>query len=234
MIALALLLAADLGSTVKSIKQDGPVALSEEAQREIVSLLPASRKGEQCPEPAKVSPEAQGLKDRGDGTLLVVAVASCKGGRLFAISPGSPIRIARLADLSEGETLRSIKALSLAGGRRESDLALELSATHTTTELRLFARRDTGFGFSDSGTLREYAAVRECSQGGEEGSGWNSYLRSEKDRLAVLRIDGSCGSGPWQASCVLYRAERDQLSKSGVCALPQKLEAKSLKASGWK
>jgi hypothetical protein len=234
MIALALLLAADLAGTLKSVKQDGPVALPEETQKEIVSMLPAPRKGEECPEPSKVLPEAQALKDRGDGALLVVSVVSCKGGRLFAFAPGAPIRIARLGDVSEAETLRSLKALSLGGVRRESDLAIELSAPPTTTELRLFASRATGFGFSDSGTLRDYAAVRECAAGNAEGSGWSSYIRSEKDRLAVLRIDGSCGGGPWQASCVLYRAERDALSRNGVCSLPAKLDAKSLKASGWK
>jgi hypothetical protein len=231
---IALLLALDLAGTLKTVKQDGPVALPEQAQQEVVSMLPAPRKGEECPEPAKVSPEAQGLKDRGDGALLVVSVVSCKGGRLFAFSPGAPVRVARLADVAETETLHSLKSLSLRGGKREGDLAIELSATHTVTELRLFARRDPGFGFSDSGTLRDFAALRECAAGNEEGSGWSSYVRSEKDRLAVLRVDGSCGGGPWQASCVLYRAEQDALGRAGVCALPAKLDAKSLKAAGWK
>ena len=197
-------------------------------------MLPAPRKGEECPEPAKVSPDAQGLKDRGDGPLLIVSVSTCKGGRLYAFAPGAPLRIARLADVTEAETLRSVRALSIRGGKRESDFAVELTATPTTTELRLFASRGTGFGFADSGTLREYAAVRECTAGGEEGSGWTSHIRSEKDRLAVLRIDASCGGGPWQASCMLYRAEQDTLSHAGVCLLPPKLDAKSLKTSGWK
>jgi hypothetical protein len=234
MSALALLLAADLAGTIRSVRQDGPVAFPDGAQQEVISMLPAPRKGEECPEPARVSPDAQGLRDRGDGPLLIVSVSTCKGGRLFAFAPGAPLRIARLADVTEGETLRSVRALSIRGGKRENDFALEVSATPTSTELRLFARRDTGFGFSDSGTLREYAAMRECSAGGEEGSGWVSYVRSEKDRLAVLRIDGSCGGGPWQASCVLYRAEQDALSRSGVCLLPGKLDPRSLKASGWK
>ena len=115
MIALALLLAADLAGTIRSIKQDGPVAFPDEAQQEVISMMPAPRKGEECPEPAKVSPDAQGLKDRGDGPLLVVSVNTCKGGRLYAFSPGSPLRIARLADVTESETLHSVRALASPG-----------------------------------------------------------------------------------------------------------------------
>ena len=249
MIALALLLAAEaaasasasatpgtaLAAALKAVKQDGAMALSGAAQEDVVALLPSSKKGEECPDAAKVSGDAHALKDRGGGALLVVEIATCKGARVFALANGAPPRIARLLDLGENEPLHSVRALAIAGGKRENDLAVELMATATVSELRFFSRGDSGFGFRAAGALRDFSAVRECaSGGGEDGGGWASYVRPIQDHLAVLRIDGSCGGAPWQASCLLYRVDQGQLSRGGVCTLPPKLEAKALRASGWK
>jgi hypothetical protein len=243
MIALALLLAAEaagaqpgaaLQAALRSVRQDGAVTLSEGAQSDLVALLPPARKGEECPEPAKVATEAAGLKDRGDGAVIVAEVTSCKGGRVFALSTGQPFRVARLLDAGQAEEVRGLKAISLGGGKRENDLALELLATPTTSELRLFSRSPAGFSFADAGTLKEFNALRECATGGEEGSGWSSWVRTEQDHLAVLRVDGTCSGGAWQASCLLYRFDQGTLARSGTCNLPPRLDPKSLKASGWK
>jgi hypothetical protein len=141
--------------------------------------------------------------------------------------------VARLLD-SQAEEVRGVKALTLGGGKRENDLALELLSTPTTSELRLFRHGASGFAFSESGALKEYSALRECGSSSEEGSGWTSWLRTEQDRLAVLRVDGTCSGGVWQALCVLYRFEQGALVRNGHCNLPPKLDAKALRAGGWK
>jgi hypothetical protein len=243
MIALALLLAAEafaasqpgaaLQAALKSVKQDGKVTLSEAAQADVVALLPPARKGEECAEAAKVAAEADGLRDRGDGAILVAEVTTCKGGRVFALSTGQPPRVARLLD-SQSEEVRGVKALSFGGGKRENDLALEMLTSPTTSELRLFRHGESGFGYRDAGTLKEFNALRECGSSNDEGSGWNSWLRTERDRLAVLRTDGTCSGGVWQAICVLYRFDQGELARNGHCNLPPKLDAKALRAGGWK
>jgi hypothetical protein len=240
MIALALLLAAEaaapgaaLQAALKAVRQDGKVNLSEAAQAEVAALLPAPRRGEECPEPAKVATEADALKDRGDGAILVAEVTTCRGGRVLALSTGQPPRVARLLD-SQTEEVRGVKALSLGGGKRENDLALELLTSPTTSELRLFRHGDSGFGFTDAGSLKEFNALRECAQGNEEGSGWVSWLRTEGDRLAVLRVDGTCSGGAWQALCTLYKFDQGEMARAGHCNLPAKLDTKALKSSGWK
>ena len=236
MMLIALLLAADataLQATLKSVKADGKLALSEATQNDVISLLPPARKGEECAEKAKVSGEADALKDRGDGALVVAEVTTCKGGRVFALSTGQPPRVARLLD-SQTEEVHAVKALSLGGGKRENDLGLELLVTPTTSEMLLFHHSESGFGFTLAGTLKDFNTLRECATGGEDSSGWTSWVRSEQDHLAVLRIDGTCSGGAWQASCVLYRFDQGALARSGTCNLPSKLEAKALKASGWK
>jgi hypothetical protein len=243
MIALALLLAADaaapvpyaaLQAALKAVKQDGPAQLAAEAQADIVSLLPPARKGEECPDAAQVATQAEGLKDRGDGAMLIAEVTTCKGGRVFAVSTGSPPRMARLLDYQQADSVRSAKALRLGGGNREQDLGVELLDSPTLSEVRLFIRSPSGFSFAAAGTLKDFNALRECASGSDESSGWNSLLRSEKEQLAVLRIDASCAGSAWQASCALYRFDQGQLARGGVCALPLKMDPKSLKVAGWK
>jgi hypothetical protein len=200
-------------------------------------MLPPARKGEECPEPAQVPAQSHGLKDRGDGAVLVAQLTSCKGARIYAFASGLPTRVARLVDTSEtseAESIRSVKALNLTGSKREEDLALELFTAAASTELRLFTRRDTGFAFGEVGALREFASIRECAAGSEEGSGHASTVKTEKGGLEVLRIDARCGGAPWQASCSFWRLERDSLARSGVCSLPQRLDAKALRAAGWR
>lgn len=243
MIALALLLAAGaaappqpggaLLAALKAVKQDGKVALSEAAQAEVAALLPPARKGEECGEPARVAAEGDGLKDRGDGALIVAEVTTCKGGRVFALASGQPPRVARLLD-AQTEEVRGVKAISLGGGKRENDLALELLSSPTTSELRFFRHGESGFAFSDAGALKDFNALRECASGGEDASGWNSWLRTEQDHLAVLRVDGTCSGGAWQAICTLYRFDQGALARSGHCRLPPKFDPRALKASGWK
>lgn len=225
---------AALTSALRSVKQDGPLQLPPEVQADLVALVPAARRGEECPEKAQLAGDAQALKDRGDGAVIIAELNTCKGARVFAFAPGTPTRVARLLDAGEGSAVRSVKALNLRGGKHDDDLGLELSTSPTTSELRLFNHRGTGFAFSEAGSLREFASLRECASGSEEGGGWSSFVRVEKAGLQVLRTDASCGGAPWQASCLLFRLEQDALSRSGVCALPAKLDPKALHASGWR
>jgi hypothetical protein len=225
---------AALTAVLRSVKQDGPLKLSPEAQADLVALVPPARRGEECPERAQFAGEAHALKDRGSGAVIVADLDTCKGGRVFAFAPGTPTRVARLLDAGEGTSVRSVKALNLRAGKHEDDLGVELATSPTTSELRLFSHRDTGFAFSESGELRDFASTRECASAGDEGGGWSSFVRVEKAGLQLLRTDASCGGAPWQASCQLFRLEQDALSRSGVCALPMKLDPKSLRASGWR
>src|SRR4029077_11060469 len=101
-----------LEAALKSAKQDGPVQLAQAPQQEIVALLPPARKGEECPEAAQVATQAEALKDRGDGAILIVEVTTCKGGRVFAVAGGQPARIARLLDYQQAAEVRSAKALN--------------------------------------------------------------------------------------------------------------------------
>ena len=223
---------AALSAALRAVQKDGPIALAPEVQADLVALLPAARRGEECPGKAKLSGEAQALKDRGDGAVLVAALDTCKGARVFAFAPGAPTRVARLLD--EAGAVRSLKALNLRGGKHEDDLGLELATSPTSSELRLFNHRGAGFAFSEAGALRDFASVRECAAGTGEGSGWSSFVRVGKAGLEVLRTDASCGGAPWQASCLLWTLEQDALSRSGVCALPARLDARALRASGWR
>ena len=79
-------------------------------------------------------------------------------------------------------------------------------------------------------------ALRECDSGptADQGAGWNSYLKTEQDQLAVLRVDHTCSGGAWQAACVLYKFDKGEMARTGHCNLPPKLDAKALRASGWK
>lgn len=236
MILLALLLAAEtpgLQAAFKSIKADGKITLSDAAQQEVVSMLPPPRKGEECPEPAKVAAEADALKDRGDGPIVVVEITTCRGGRVLALSTGQPPRIARLLD-AQSEEIRAVKAMSLGGGKKENDLGLELLSSPTVSELMLFMHGDSGFSFSPAGVLKDFNGMRECATGGEDSSGWSSWVKTEQDHLAVVRVDGTCSGGAWQASCHLYRFDQGELARSGNCNLPPKFDPKALKAAGWK
>ncbi|MGZ6143533.1 MAG: hypothetical protein ACXWLM_09345, partial [Myxococcales bacterium] len=224
---------AALQAALKSVKADGKIALSEAAQADVVALLPPARKGEECGEPAKVAAEADALKDRGDGAIVVAEVTTCKGGRVFALSTGQPPRVARLLD-SQSEEVRAVKALSLGGGKRDSDLGVEVLTAATTSELLLFTHSESGFGYKLAGALKDFNALRECATGGEDSAGWVSWVKPEQDHLAVLRVDGTCSGGAWQASCHLFRFDQGELARSGTCNLPPRFDAKSLKASGWK
>jgi hypothetical protein len=118
--------------------------------------------------------------------VILAEVTSCKGTRIYAFASGLPTRVARLADTSEAESVRSVKALNLTGSKRE------------------------------------------------EGSGHALTVKTGKGGLEVLRIDARCGGAPWQASCSFWRLERDSLARSGVCSLPQRLDARALRAAGWR
>ena len=242
MILLALLIAAEaapaqpgaaLQAALKAVRADGKVTLSDAAQADVVALLPPARKGEECAEPAKVAAEADAVKDRGDGAILVAEVTTCKGGRVFALSTGQPPRVARLLD-AQTEEVRAVKALSLGGGKRENDLGLELLSSPTVSELLLFLHGESGFGFSLAGKLKDFNGLRECATGGEDSSGWVSWVKTEQDHLAVLRVDGTCSGGAWQVSCHLYRFDQGELARSGSCNLPPRFDARALKAGGWK
>ncbi len=127
-----------------------------------------------------------------------------------------------------------MKAIALGGGKRENDLALELLTSPTTSELLLFRHGESGFSFAAAGSLKDFNALREGASGNEEGSGWNSWLRTEQDHLAVLRVDGTCSGGVWQAVCTLYKFDQGEMARSGHCNLPAKLDARALRVSGWK
>lgn len=227
--ALAALLAAEgLAAALKSVRQDGLLALAPQAQTELVPLLPK----EGCVEASRVIAGAHGVRDRGDGPLIVARVETCHGERVVAVAQGSPPRVARLLD--HAAEIRDVRGVSLTGGKGEDDLAVEVLASPTVSELRLFQRRPSGFAFVDTGSLSEFNALQGCHTGPEAAGGWKSMIKPEKAQLAVLRIDGACAGGAWQARCVTFRVEREALAKSGVCVLPRSLEPKALKAAGWR
>src|SRR5947208_1928728 len=87
--------------------------------------------------------------------------------------------------------IKSVKG----GGKRENDLALETLTSPTTSELLLFRHGESGFGFTQTGTLKDFNALRECATGGEESAGWSSWVKTEQDHLAVLRVDATCSGG---------------------------------------
>lgn len=224
---------AALQAALRAVRQDGAVALSAAARADLLALLPAGPREDACPEAPQAAAGAFALRDRGDGALLVAQVTTCRGGRVFAVSTGEPPRIARLLD-AQAQEVRSVRALNLGGGTRERDLGVELAASQVSSELRLFQRSETGFSFNAAGALKDFNALRECAAAGDEESGWSSWLRSEEDRLAVLRLDGTCAGGVWQASCVVYEVAQGNLTRTGRCRLPAKLEARALRGSGWR
>ncbi len=219
---------------LKGLKSDAAVKLDAALQAELVALLPEARRGEECPEAAKVQEEAAGLKERGEGALLIVQIDSCKGAAVFAFSPGVPVRVSRLLDLEQGEALQSAHALNLSNKKREEDLALVILAPPHRSSLRLLLRRDAAFAYREAGALPDFAEVGDCSAGGEVAAGFGGYLRTDKVQLLVLRVDASCGAGPWAARCERWNLAGGALEHAGVCALPPKLDAKSLRAAGWK
>jgi hypothetical protein len=219
---------------LKGLKGDGPVKLDAALQAELAALLPGSRPGEECAEPAKVQAEAAGLRERGDGALLLVQVDTCKGSTVFAFSPGVPVRVSRLLDLETGEGLQAAHALNLSGKKREDDVALVALVPPHRSSLRLFVRREAAFAYREAGVVPEFAEVGDCSAGGEVAAGFAGYLKTEKAQLLVLRVDASCGAGPWAARCERWNLSGGGLEHAGVCSLPPKLDAKSLRAAGWK
>ena len=228
-----------LAQALRGVKQDGNFHLTPVVQDDLLSMVPSARRGEECATLARVATEGQGLRDRGDGAVLIAEITNCKGGSIYAFAAGNPPRVARLLDVGEAETVHGAKTLNLRGGKRDDELGLELLTGPTSSELRIFSRRDTGFAYSEAGALREFVALRECGQSqakdDAEGRGWTSLLKVDgKNRLSVLRLDEACAGGPWQASCQLFTLEQGALGKSGVCALPAKLDVKSLKALGWR
>ena len=227
---------AELNKLLRGVKVDGSVVLPEPVQRELVALLPAARKGEECAEPATASAEAHALKDRGDGAVLFARIVSCKGAYVFAYSSGAPPRVARLLNLdADTQTVRAAFALNLAGGRREGDVALTIFTAPNSSTLRLYLRRPEGFVYSEAGVLPDYALESDCEGHAGEGSGWASFVKTDaRSRLQVLRVDESCAGGPWQASCKLFALDRGALSRSGVCVLHQRMEPKALRSQGWR
>ena len=198
-----------LEKLLRSLKADGPLKLPEPALAEVAALLPGSGRGEEC--------------------------------AVMALSPGLPMRVSRLLDLEGGESLSGAYALNLSGNRREDDLGVALSVQPHRSELRLLARRAGAFAFSGLGAIRELGEQGDCSAGGEVAAGFTSFLKVDsKGRLEVLRVDASCGAGPWAARCALWSATRaaveplEHNEHIGVCALPSRLDAKSLRAAGWK
>ena len=224
-----------LEKLIKGIKADGRVKIAEPALAELSSLMPGGRRGEECAEGALVRPEAAGLKDRGDGGLLVAQVTTCKGGVVMAFAPGTPMRVARLLDLGEGEGLSGADLLNLSGKKREEDVGLALSVQPHRVELHLLQRRDGAFAYAALGTIKEFGEIGDCSAGGDVAAGFSGAVKVDpKGRLQVLRVDASCGAGPWAARCDLWLASRNGVEHAGVCALPPKLDSKTLHAAGWK
>ena len=64
---------------LKAIKADGPLALPDVAQSDLLAMM-STRRADECAEPPKVTAAAFGLKDRGDGPALIARVSTCKGG----------------------------------------------------------------------------------------------------------------------------------------------------------
>lgn len=226
---------AALERVLRGIRADGPVTLPEAAQADLLALVPV-RRGDECAEPPKVTPAAVGLKDRGDGATLLVRVATCQASSLFALSPGVLLRVARLLDLDDAaQGLLGAVPLNLGGGKHEDDLAVDLSVAPHGQEVRVFQRRDDGFAFAQAGRFRETAMESECQPGSDEAGAWASYLKTDaQHRLMLLRVDNACSGAPSAASCQLWKAEKGELARVGVCALPPRLDAKSLRAGGWK
>ncbi len=224
---------AAMEKALKAVHADSPLKLTDAVQADLFALLPAARRGEECPTPATVSPDAFALKDRGDGALLVAQLTNCQGTFLMAYSPGVVPRASRLADLDEGQTLAEVHAMNLRGLKREDDLAVAVHVGLVRDSMRFFLR-GSGFTFSDGGTLKEFAEHGDCAAGGDVTGGFASFLRIDSgNRLQVLRVDTVCSGGSWQAKCELWTVDGG-LAQAGVCALPAKLDAKSMRAAGWK
>jgi len=226
---------AALEKALKGIHGDGPIKLSDTVQADLLALLPAARRGEECPTAATASPDAIAIKDRGDGAVIVAQIVNCQGSFVMAYSTGVVLRASRLLNLEEGQTLADAHPLNLRGTHREDDLAIALHSGLTRDELHLLLRRGEGFTFVDTGTLKEFGEKGDCSAGGEVTGGYSSFLRVDaKSRLEVLRVDTSCAGGnAWMARCELWTIEGGP-AQNGVCALPAKLDAKSLRGSGWR
>jgi hypothetical protein len=232
---------AALDKLLKGIHADGPLTLSDGVKADLIALLPSARRGEECPTPAAGASEASGIASRGDGAMLVAQVTSCQGSFLMIYSPGVRIRASRLLDLEEGQTLADAHLLNLRGAKREDDLAITLHVGLTREETRLFLRRGDGFAFGASGTLPSFGEKGDCAGGGDVTGGFASFLKVDaKGRLEVLRVDTECvGGTPWQARCDLWTIDAGAttqagVTQAGVCALPAKLDAKSLRSSGWR
>ncbi|MBS2023028.1 MAG: hypothetical protein JST92_11495 [Deltaproteobacteria bacterium] len=224
-----------LDKVLKAIKADAQITLNEAAQADVLNLMPL-RRGDDCAEAAKVTPVAFGLRDRGDGPTLVVRMQSCKGATLLAFSTGILLKVARLLDLDDDSVaLQAVHLLNLRGGKHEEDLAVQLSVAPHGSELRVFLRRGDGFAFTEAGRIKDVAMEGECQQGSDDPSGWASFVKTDaKSRLMIVRVDLVCGGQPSAASCTLWGAQKGDLSTVGVCPLPPKLDAKSLRASGWR
>jgi hypothetical protein len=226
-----------LEKLLKSQKADGPLKLPEAILAELGTFIPGGRKGEECEAGARVSSEAALLKDRGAGAGLVTEVTTCRARLVMAFSPAANqlLRVARIAVLAEGEAVAGALPLALNGKAREEDLGLLLSVQPHRTTLRVLVRRHAAFAFNEAGALTDFAEQGDCSAGGEVAAGFASFAKVDgKGRLQVLRVDDSCGAGPWAARCEIWHADSGALSKSAVCALPAKLDAKSLRAAGWR
>jgi hypothetical protein len=218
-----------------SVKQDGPATLPEAVRLELVKLLPAPGRGQQCEKAAEVKGDAVALKDRGDGALLIAVLSSCHGETAFAFGPGTPVRVAKLFENEDDRKLVTAVALPLRGGRgAREEIGLVLAGT--TSELRFFVRRsESGFSFAPSGSLPDFSFKTQCDEGDQDHvSGHRSLLRvADARRLWRLRLEQRCGGGLSSVRCEVWHLDQGQLEQRGACALPVKLEEAELRKAGW-
>jgi hypothetical protein len=224
-----------LAALLKSVRADGPVSLNAAAQADVIALLPAPPRGQECQTAPKAIERGFGLRDRGDGAVLVAEIENCTGHHVFAFGTGAPPRVALLFDMEEGQAVENVFALNLRGGKRDTEIGAVVHAPPNVSDLHVFGfRGDSGFAFTRVGALSEYGSVGDCANH-PDPAGWSSYVRVvQPGKLAVLRVDNGCVVGAWQASCVVYEAAEGGLKRATICGLPKSLDRKALVASGWK
>ena len=225
-----------LDAIFAGVVEDGPLELNDAVRDQIIKILPAAGRGQQCEKPGEVEKAAVAVKDRGHGALLVVLVQSCNGEVAYAFGPGTPVRVAKLYDSEDGRKLVSAVSLALRGGDNSAEeIGLVLSGP--TNELRLFVRRsERGFAFAPSGTLPDFAFASHCDDGDQDHvAGYQSMLRvGETRRLQRLRLEQRCGGGYSSLRCEIWNLDQGVLTRRGSCALPVKLDEAELRKAGWK
>ncbi len=219
-----------------SVTKDGAQELSEAARKQLIKVLPAQGRGQQCEKPAEVQETAAAIKDRGDGALVVAILSTCNGEVAYAFAPGTPVRIAKLFDVDEGRRLVDALSMNLRGGTGAEELGVVLSHAQGS-ELRFFARRaERGFAFAAAGTLPGFSSTQQCDESDKDHlAGWQSLLRVQEVRsLYRLRLDARCGGGLASVRCEVWHLDQGQLEKRGVCALPATFETEELRKAGWR